>query len=387
MLLRHALGAVVFVLAISTVLSDTTAHGAADSAEADNAPMTAEIREHVSLLQTQSRIAAAAFSAAKMEAVARRRASGIPLTAAKYNPQDDGYPGAQWHTQARSYVPGLMGGIKPTTVYNNLAFQEHHPAKYQITMRKQNAGLPYPYWNVPYKYFAPQPTPSAPHLPPPPPLPPQPRPLMSRVSRPDTRCVVCQFLTQRIRAEVLINGLGGGMPFGNYKPTPTKPYNGFGPRKTPKPFNSNPGNMFGSQSFGPGFGSSAAPAMPTFVETDSASSKRGIGSFIKKGFNAVKKGVVGMAKSFIANMNAKPIYTPPYMPRPSLYVKPMPNPARAEFLWKNKRERNADMVVYKPTQSRYSNMYEGPLRNERRAQERYENNQMYADTFNDIDDI
>jgi len=339
--------------------------------------------------------------ALQMHAAAARRATGINFGSAVYRPEDERYPGARWHKTVNDFNPGLLP--KNQKLWNNMGFQNIDNKQYQQTMRKQNQGIPYPYWNVPYKYFAPQPTPPAPHMPPAPPLPPQPRALVSRVSRPDTRCVICQFLVQRIRAEVLINGLGGGMPFGNYKPTPTAPYNGFGPKDAPKPFSSDPGNMYAQ----PGSGSSSfasvgaavppagpSPQAPALVETDAEADsteqknifkKIGskIGGGIKKLFNKGKD----MVKNAFKNMMAKPIYAPPFMPRPAQYVKEMPARQRSEFLWKNKRERNSDVMVYKPTQARYSNMYEGPLRNERRAQERYENNQMYAVTFNVIDDI
>jgi len=67
--------------------------------------------------------------------------------------------------------------------------------------------------------------------------------------------------------------------------------------------------------------------------------------------------------------------------------KPMEDPMRAEYIWKTKRERNADMMIYKPTQTRYSNMYEGPFRAERLAQQRYEENQLNAIVFQVVDEI
>jgi len=66
-------------------------------------------------------------------------------------------------------------------------------------------------------------------------LPPQPRPYgigspqmsgaAQRVSRSDSGCVLCQYVVQRVRAEMLLNGLGQSVPYSNQLPGNNDAYN------------------------------------------------------------------------------------------------------------------------------------------------------------------
>jgi len=89
---------------------------------------------------------------------------------------------------------------------------------------------------------------------------------------------------------------------------------------------------------------------------------------------AKKKAVMDMFRAFPAIDKFEPHQVPP--------------PAqRTQSSWRTKRERNEDIQVYKPTQTRFSNMYDGPLRAQMRAQQRFENNQIYATVYQVVEDI
>jgi len=189
------------------------------------------------------------------------------------------------------------------------------------------------------------------------------------VSKEDTQCVICQFIVQRVRGEMLMSGLNGGVPLG-VSPAlvglPQGPANmglqqAAGQQQAPPP----PPQQ---QQAPP----NAAPSS-TFLEvrTQPESSSFGTASLLQdkeelhasKGFFGNSRGISRTTKGRLAHLKI------------------------SRDVWKLRRERNLDMLNWRPQQVRYQNLYDGPLRAQKRAQERFENNQMYATVYETVEDI
>jgi len=194
----------------------------------------------------------------------------------------------------------------------------------------------------------------------------------SRVSVSDSKCVICQFIVQRVRGEMLMTGLNGGVPYG-LSPAlvglPQAPPN-VSPTGAPQ----------GPAAQGPAAGGAPGPAEapqagPSFIEEKDEDRKSASGfsssSLLQdkeelrtsKGFFDNSRGISRSTRGRLAHMRMGP------------------------DMWRLRRERNLDMLVYRPQQVRYQNLYDGPLRAQKRAQERFENNQMYASVYETVEDI
>jgi hypothetical protein len=206
----------------------------------------------------------------------------------------------------------------------------------------------------------------------------------------DLMCVFCQFLVQRTRGEMLMNGIGGGIPFARNNPvlvgsmdrsrTFDTPADAF-QASSPPPMRAPPPD--GAQI--PASGSAAArsgSSVTSLLEIET--------SALEEEANAPKP---DMKPELWGVEGAVPQHL--LQPRDETSA----NRELAQYLakkqveramgitWKTARERATDVFKFRPPQSRYANLYDGPLREARRAQDRYENLQMYSIVYQTIEDI
>ncbi len=200
---------------------------------------------------------------------------------------------------------------------------------------------------------------------------------VSRVSSPDTQCVVCQFIVERVRAEMLLNGIGGTVPFGVRGNVVSS--------GKPEPAASSGSSSSSGSGSSAGSGSSSS-----FLEAQSQLDSAVVsGAFVSAKMKNQVRAKAGRAQSQAQSQaqSTNPFWVPtpdvlPFMPHPMA-----PPVQRTSMMWRTKRERNEDIQIYKPTQTRYSNMYDGPMNAELRAQERFENNQIYAVVYQVVEEI
>jgi hypothetical protein len=166
-----------------------------------------------------------------------------------------------------------------------------------------------------------------------------------KVSRGNARCVSCQYFVQRIRAEMKIHGIQGGVPFGVSPPIQ----------------GSSAAEAAGVSPSAPGPGPAVLLELRDQIENKPATGgKAGKAKADTKAKDNAKAGPdAGKPQSKLSVTHG--VYT--------------------------QRDRNAEMLTFRPNQVRYSDMYDGPMRAARRAQQRYENNQIYSLVFSTMEKI
>jgi len=216
--------------------------------------------------------------------------------------------------------------------------------------------------------------------------------LVSRVSADDTKCVICQFIVQRVRAEMLLNGIGGSVPFGVNSESLTQ-MEGKMEKKSEKLDSAAPPAGLESAAAAGAASSGSEGFIETMASTSASTDSRDGGIFdtLTGALTGQNKKVMNKEAAIMQRQLAQLGNPPYYQANPSIPpFNPHPLPPvvqRTTQAWRSKRERNEDLQVYKPSQSRYSTMYDGPYRAELRAQERFENNQMYAIVYQVVDEI
>jgi len=194
----------------------------------------------------------------------------------------------------------------------------------------------------------------------------------------DTYCTICQYLVQRIRGEMLMNGIGGGLPFGQTPPLVGVPrFSAGGVRSDVM----NPSALFTPPVPAPPGG--VAPPMGAAGETTFLE----MGAEKKKGKGKPK---MSPAKRLDMEFNKKISWK---NDKDAAYTKGMMRKMhKLDFMAKARipyPRRTSRLVLrhFRPPQIRYADMYDGPLRAAKRAQERFENNQMNTVVYEQLRDI
>jgi len=196
--------------------------------------------------------------------------------------------------------------------------------------------------------------------------------VISRVSKADSQCVICQFVIQRVRAEMLLNGIGGSIPFGLNADTLAR---------------LNAGKLAaapaGSAAM-PASGSSQSSAQPASQASSLLEEQERWGGPL----SALSRGAHWIGDRLgITSGRRDPVYRQfPTVERWEPHQVPPPA-QRTRSGWLTKRERDEDLLIYRPTQTRYADLGAGPLTAEALAQERYENNQIYSTVYQVVEEI
>jgi hypothetical protein len=148
------------------------------------------------------------------------------------------------------------------------------------------------------------------------------------------QCVVCQYLVQRIRSEMLMNGIGGGVPFGETPPMVGLPRAAAGDP-------SNPALFF-------------TPPPPAGGKKGAAGGEEAEGNFLELSTDAVA-----------ARPAAKPL----------------------AGTKQGRRDFRLFLRKIQPAQIRYATLVDGPMKAAKRAQQRYENQQMYTVVYQVLESI
>eukprot|EP01006_Ploeotia_vitrea_P066132 TRINITY_DN94392_c0_g1_i1.p1 TRINITY_DN94392_c0_g1~~TRINITY_DN94392_c0_g1_i1.p1 ORF type:complete len:349 (+),score=173.42 TRINITY_DN94392_c0_g1_i1:56-1102(+) len=169
------------------------------------------------------------------------------------------------------------------------------------------------------------------------------------ISQADQQCVICQYLTERVRGEMLVQGIGGGVPFAARPDVDGMNQAGIPGQFTPPP------------SMESGEGAAAADAGAT--ETSLLQVLDGLSPLAPV---PPAPGLMDKAKATVDAIKA--------------------HTAEPEQL-PSQRDRTNEMLRYRPTQTRFANLYDGPEVAMKRAKDRFENNQMYSLVYHGIESV
>jgi len=231
---------------------------------------------------------------------------------------------------------------------------------------------------------------------------------ISQISNYDTRCVVCQYVIERIKSDMLLNGLYGDYPtLPRVKDYATPDVQRELDSKTPPPPSFAPAPGASVVGGAPVAASAAAP-VTAFVEVDATVRQApevrsgGVVGFLKSIPGRVSKRISNFRNSFSVNGNkpfaedGKASSADPWAipdPKPLPYVnhqapptKPFTNIFKSAH-WNSHRQANTDLYVSRPTQVRYTHMSDLPLLTKVRARDRFKNNQMYETVYSVISTI
>lgn len=181
----------------------------------------------------------------------------------------------------------------------------------------------------------------------------------------NVQCAICKYLVERIKGEMLMNGVHGGIPFGNSPPLVGVPR--FTAGGVTSKVN-NPATMFTPPVAGakepaaggapPAAGSAGAEPPASLLEVDAQRARTGfIGKAFRKGRSLFKR-FSGKLNHYAGGGMHLPV-----------------------------RDRTLALRHWRPAQIRYANMYDGPARAARRAQERWENQQMQNKVYSVLENI
>jgi len=216
----------------------------------------------------------------------------------------------------------------------------------------------------------------------------------SGLSQSNQQCVICQYLVERVRGEMLMNGIGGGIPFGNQKQMVGMP--SFSPGVPGVPQTGAPVAP-AAPAAGAAAAAGAAPAAPasTAAPGNGAPAFVEVEQFPERSHNQPQMNVMGRAvqglDSFLGGAGA--------VQGASNVVRDMTfrsgayrRMLRLDNMHMNRvpyprRDLKLAMRHFRPPQIRYANMYDGPLRAAKRAEVRYVNNQMNSVIYEVLRDI
>lgn len=167
----------------------------------------------------------------------------------------------------------------------------------------------------------------------------------SKIKPADEKCVICQYLIELARAEMMVNGFKGGMPFAGVPQTSGGQY---------------PEDSADPSSFFPEGTPARTPPPP--LPTSPTTPSEGQNMFLELATSQTREPQPATAE-IKANENVFGIQVVP-----------------------QNRDRNIGLLHFRPRQARYSRMYDGPMRADQREQERYENNQIFSVVYQVIEE-
>lgn len=217
---------------------------------------------------------------------------------------------------------------------------------------------------------------------------PDPEGAANRVPKGDERCVICQYLVQRVNAELLLNGVNGGVPYaapgGEFESAARSAaagnlQGGSQPGTHGDPFQQSytppPSQQAGvtDEQHAAEEQTGEAAADLELLELDARQRRVGFASALLGGIatgKALSGGVEGMQEADLFNQGLK---KPDFLP--------------GGKAWRTPRERHIGLMAFRPTQRRYTDMRDGPLRAAKRAEQRYEENQMFSVAYQTMEDL
>ena len=230
-----------------------------------------------------------------------------------------------------------------------------------------------------------------------------------KLRKTDEKCVVCQYVVQRLHSKIVSNGLAGRQHFSRSAEAWRRHQQQLG---VPNQFSAPPASD-GSGSGASG-ASSAGSGSSSFLEVDHSVSVRSELSHARSELTD-DPGAAAAAAATAAAVAAAAATPPPPKPKPSrlrrlgnaalrllgfnppkppadmMYQSPLVSkfiphdppalPMRSVWAWKSGRERNDDFYAFRPEQTRYAHLYDLAGEIQKRSAERFQNQQIMSEVY------